>query len=397
MLLLLSDIDDLMDVHGVDALFLEGESIHKPNLYYLTRFLSLDNVYCVKLKDQPPILAGLEMILERARKLSPMRNFYNTDSIWNQGIRERKTRNEIQEQIVVDLTQRFLSDKGVVGISRDTDAFILHVLQRSGVKTKPVHDLFLRARETKSNEELRAIQKASRATESTFKKIVEVFQNTEIGPKNILEYNGTPLTVAQVKRQIEHSLVDNDSENSQESIVAGGSKGADYHYFGQRKDRLRAHEPIIVDIYPRRIEERYHADITRTIVRGNVSPQVKKMFEAVESALDAVIDAFTANNTTDVLVNAMADSFERNGYPSKNRKPEIREGMLHALGHGIGLDVHELPRLSITPYPLTVGAVAAIEPGLYYKRVGGVRIEDDVIITGKGAKTITRLPRTFFL
>jgi Xaa-Pro aminopeptidase len=210
-------------------------------------------------------------------------------------------------------------------------------------------------------------------------------------------HDGVPLTVGRLKRVIEHALVDNDSENSQESIVTGGVRGADFHYLGQRGDKLQAETPIIIDIYPRRIEERFHADVTRTVVRGKVSPKLLQMFEAVEQTLNTVLDAVTPGETSTRLVNVMADSFERRGYPSIHRQPSIKEGMLHGLGHGFGLDVHELPRLTLEPNLLRPGAVAAIEPGLYYHHIGGVRVEDDAVITKKGARRITRLPHTCFL
>ena len=96
-------------------------------------------------------------------------------------------------------------------------------------------------------------------------------------------------------------------------------------------------------------------------------------------------------------MNAMADAFERNGHASANRTPDIKEGMLHSLGHGIGLNVHENPWLSLRPNPLKPGAVIAVEPALYYRKVGGIRIEDDMVVTAQGARTITTLPRMVFL
>jgi Xaa-Pro aminopeptidase len=117
----------------------------------------------------------------------------------------------------------------------------------------------------------------------------------------------------------------------------------------------------------------------------------------VEAAFDAVVDALDAGGTAEDLTNAMADSYERNGHHSANRTPGIKEGMLHSLGHGIGLNVHEFPSLSLQPTPLLPGAVIAIEPALYYQNIGGIRLEEDFLVTSKGAQTITNLPRTIFL
>jgi Xaa-Pro aminopeptidase len=394
---LLDDLDDLMAEYGCDAIFLEGLSIHKPNLYYVTKFLTVDKGYFVKIAGQPSIFAATDLVCERAQKNSKLRNFHSLSPIWEQAIRDGVSREELEQRIIANIAEKLLPSDGIVGISREADAVVVAGLNKYGITTKPVHNLFLQARETKSTGEIQAIKKASRATEATFERVIEVLQNAKVGSNNVLLHDGAPLTVGQIKHIIEHTLVDNDSENSQESIVAGGVRGADFHYLGQRKDKLRVNEPIIVDIYPRRLEERFHADITRTIVRGKLSPKLQKMFEAVESALDAVMDVIQVGHTTEELVETMADSLERDGYPSANRIPTIKEGMLHGLGHGIGLNVHELPNLSPLPYPLREGAVIAVEPGLYYKRIGGVRIEDDAIITKRGAQRITRLPHKYFL
>jgi Xaa-Pro aminopeptidase len=394
---LLDDINRLMAEYNVDALYLQGKSLLKPDLYYMSRFLAVDDSYFVKLPNQPGILAASDMVCERARKYSSLRKFHSLNATFNQASREGASRDEFVQRVIGDVVKNLLPQNGTVGVPRETDALHIHFLQKLGVEIKPVQNLFFEARETKDKTEVRAIKQASRATEATFHQVIDVIQNSEIGAKQVLYYQDTPLTVGRLKRIIEHALVDNDSENSEDSIVAAGTKGADFHYLGMREDQLHAHEPIIIDIFPRRLEERYHADITRTIVRGAVSNELYQLFEAVESALDAVTDAMQAGGTTESLVNAMADSFERDGHSSANRTPGIREGMLHSLGHGIGLNVHENPWLTLQPNALKPGAVIAVEPALYYKKVGGIRIEDDMIITPTGVQTITKLPRTLFL
>ena len=386
-----------MEKHEVGALFLEGLSIHKPNLYYVTRFLTVDNCFYLKLPGKPGTIAATDLVCNRARKLSSIKDFHSLSPIYQKAITEKMGRRELERAIIADITQKLLPLNTVLGIPRDTDAQVVEDLHRCGMMTKCVSDLFFEARETKDAAEQKAIQKASRATEATFKHVIKVIKNAEIGANKVLHHKRKPLTVGVLKKIIEHALVDNASENSQESIVVGGKSGFDWHSIGQRKDKLRANEPIIIDIYPRLIEERYHADITRTVVRGKVSTKVKKMFEAVESALDASIDAVRVGGTSTEMVDAMADSLERDGFTAAHRNPGTKEGMLHGLGHGIGLNVHELPRLSLLPQPIYENAVFAVEPGLYYEKIGGVRIEDNVVATSKGAKRITKLPRTFFL
>lgn len=397
MIVVLEELDDLMGEFGVDALLLSGISLHNPNLYFVTQFLTVDNVHYVKMAGEEPVLAATDLVCERARRNSPMRHFHSLSPIFRKAVQERLPPRARDKLIAEELARELLPRNGVVGIPRQIDAQLIADLRSCGVQTKPVEEIFLRARETKSSDELRRIRLASRATEATFERVVEVVQNAEVGPNRVLIYDGEPLTVGRVKRIIEHSLVDNDSENSQECIVVGGRKGADYHYLGRRGDRLRSQEPIIVDIYPRRIEERYHADITRTLVRGNVGSRLRQLIEDVEAALGAVVDAVSAGVTAQELVDVMADSLEGRGHPVVHRTPGTKEGMLHGLGHGIGLDVHEMPHLGPLPYHLRKGSVIAVEPGLYYKRIGGVRIEDDLVVESGRARTITRIPHTYFL
>ena len=391
---MLEDLNGLMAEYAVDALFLVGKSIHNPDLFYMSRFLAIDEFFLVKQRDQPVILAATDAVCQRAKKYSPMKDFHSLSPTWNQALSEKKSREKIECRLVEDIAKNLLPKNGVVGIPRKTDAQYVQNLLKLGVKVKPVQNLFFKARETKDQREIRAVNKASRATEAAFHEVEDILQNSEVGANRSLLFKKTPLTVGRLKQIIVHSLVENESEADEGLIVAGGVKGADYHYSGSPQDKLRTNEPIIVDIFPRRLEDRYHADITRTIVRGYISKQLNDLFESVKAAMDAVIDTLNAGGgTAENLVNAMADSFERDGHASANRTPGIKKGMLHSLGHGIGLDVHEFPRLSLEPTPMLPNTVIAIEPALYYPRIGGVRIENDVVITKKGSRVITKLPR----
>lgn len=394
---MLDNIDELMAKYDVAALFLEGKSILKSDLYYMTRFLTVDDVYFVKLREKPGILAATDLVCERAKKYSPLRNFHSLSEVWAQAITEGASRDVLDKRIIKNIATNLLPERGAIGVPRSTDAQHISTLLQQGVEIKPSQNLFFEARETKDKREIKAIQKASLATETTFEHIIDIIQNSEIGPNKVLYYQKEPLTVGRIKRFLEHILVDNDSECDEESIVVSGAKGVDFHYFGLRTDKLRADEPIIIDIFPRRIEERYHADITRTIVRGMLSKKLHRLLEAVESALNAVIDALQPGIPVEDLVKVMTDSFKRDGHESAYRSPGIKQGALHSLGHGIGLNVHEYPRLSMQSTPLLTHSVLALEPALYYKSIGGVRIEDNIIVTQKAPRLITKLPRTIFL
>jgi Xaa-Pro aminopeptidase len=393
----LNDIDDLMAKHEIDALFLAGKSLLNPDLYYTTRFLTVDEFYYVKVRDQSGVIAAPDLICERARKYSPIKDFHSVSPVRSEAVQERVSSDEIDFRVVSDIHKHLLPKSGTVGVPRNIDALHVYHLHKLGVSTQPVQSLFHEARETKDESEIQAIKKASKATEATFHKVFDIIQNCEIGSKRQLLHKGKPLTVGTVKQVIQHALVDNNSENTEAEIVAGGTLSADYHYLGEPSDILHAHEPIIIDIYPRRITERYHADITRTLVRGAVPKELKNLIESVQATIGAVIDAISPENDTETLVQTMANAFKRDGHHTTYLSPGISDGMLHGLGHGIGLEVHENPLLSLRGNPLHPNSVIAVEPGLYYKKIGGVRIENNVIVTKKGARSITTLPETIYL
>jgi len=180
---MLDDIDDLMVKYEVDALFLAGKSLLNPDLYYISRFLSVDDFYFVKLRNQPGIIAATDMICERAKKHSPVREFHSVSPIRNQAVRDRVDSDEIDYRVVADIIKHLLPTSGTVGVPRKTDALAIYHLNQLGVKTQPVQSLFHEAREIKDRTEIKAIKKATKATEATFQKILDIIQNCEIGGK----------------------------------------------------------------------------------------------------------------------------------------------------------------------------------------------------------------------
>ena len=174
-----------------------------------------------------------------------------------------------------------------------------------------------------------------------------------------------------------------------ESIVAGGAHAVDPHDRGSGP--LPADLPIILDVFPRDLSSRYHGDMTRTIVKGKASPEVKKMFASVkaakekaESMLQDGVDGYDVHE-------AVVKTFKDAGFESGEKDGRM-VGFFHGTGHGLGLDVHEYPRLSKVHETMKTGHVVTVEPGLYYPGIGGVRLEDDVLVTADGCENLCSLP-----
>jgi Xaa-Pro aminopeptidase len=214
-------------------------------------------------------------------------------------------------------------------------------------------------------------------------------EESKIGNNKTLLYKGAPLTVGIIKKALEHFLLDEGAESADDAIVSVGTKAFDWHYLGVAGDKLKAGAPIIMDVFPRLKMERYIADVTRTVVRGPVPKRVSEMFAAVSAAADAASDELTDGTTIDTVNLACANTLKQHGFDSKRLNPDATDGMTHGLGHGIGLDVHELPSMYRRENLFLEGHIMAIEPGVYLKSIGGVRIENDYAVTKGKAKRLT--------
>jgi Xaa-Pro aminopeptidase len=182
---------------------------------------------------------------------------------------------------------------------------------------------------------------------------------------------------------LEHALRDEGSEGFPfETIVAAGGRAALPHARATR-NIVRANDFLLIDFGA--VHAGYCSDITRTVVVGRASAEQAEVYEVVRVAQAQAV-AGVRGGVTGRDADALARSYiERAGWG---------EEFGHSLGHGIGLEVHEAPRLARTAEtPLPEGAVVTIEPGVYRTGWGGVRIEDDVHLSAEGPELLTHFPR----
>jgi Xaa-Pro aminopeptidase len=146
---------------------------------------------------------------------------------------------------------------------------------------------------------------------------------------------------------------------------------------------------VIVDIFPRITATGFHGDMTRTYLRGRASDAQSKLVDAVRAAQKAAIDAIRAGVNGRIVHQQCLDVFAARGYETR-RTPKGSVGFFHGTGHGLGLDIHEAPRVSAVDCPLPLGSVVTVEPGLYYPGLGGCRIEDVVQVTSRRPTLLSR-------
>jgi len=248
-------------------------------------------------------------------------------------------------------------------------------------------------RSRKTDEEVEHLRTAQRANEAAMARVEELLRTAEIEDGGLV-LDGEPLTSETVKRELEIELL-RQGCGLDEAIVAGGAAGADPHDRGSGP--LPAHEPIVVDVFPRSKATGYHADMTRTFVRGEADEEVRRRHEVTLRAQEAALDAIEPGITGEAVHDRVCDVYEAEGYETLRSDESTETGFIHGTGHGLGLEVHELPRLAPAGGELEPGHVVTVEPGLYDPAVGGVRIEDVVVVTEDGCENYVDYPKDLVL
>jgi Xaa-Pro aminopeptidase len=246
---------------------------------------------------------------------------------------------------------------------------------------------FLAERVRKSPAEVRAIRECQEATERAVHLAFERLRKAKVRGNRILE-RGRALTAEDVKRTIDVALLE-DGCIARNTIVACGDQAVDPHDRGT--GTLRPHQPIVFDVFPRSSITGYFSDMSRTVVKGRPSDAVRRQFAAVQEAQEMGIRMVRAGVNGKDIHEAIQRRFVAQGYRTGPRNGKM-QGFFHGTGHGVGLDIHEAPRVGGVDDLLPEGSVVTVEPGLYYTGVGGVRIEDMVLVGKAGCRNLTTFP-----
>ncbi|HAQ98160.1 MAG TPA: aminopeptidase P family protein [Verrucomicrobiales bacterium] len=238
----------------------------------------------------------------------------------------------------------------------------------------------------KTPREIRYLQEALRMTEIGLQVAVRTLKQSKINQKKILTFQGKPLSSEKLRAVI-HTAICQEGGLASNTIVAGGNQACDPHNRGS--GILMAHQAIILDIFPRSESTGFFGDMTRTVVRGKASDGVKKQYAAVQEAQQHAIN-ITKDGVSGLGVHeAVEGVFRKHDFPTKRINGQM-SGFYHGTGHGLGLEIHEWPRMGKTSTDtLKSGNVMTVEPGLYYYGVGGVRLEDVIVVRSGKARVLT--------
>jgi len=250
-------------------------------------------------------------------------------------------------------------------------------------------------RRVKQGAELKGIRAAQRAAHAATARVAELLARADIGPDgNLRGEGGSPLLAEWVREQARLTCAGHGATCPADMIVASIHNGGGGHDPGSGP--LPAGLPIQVDIFPCDEASACWADMTRTFVVGEPTAEhaalIAEQERLVRAALDQARAAVRPGVTGRELHEATCDLFEAAGWATQ-RTGGGEEGFQFALGHGVGLDVHEPPGLGFSGRePFVAGDVVAIEPGLWDSRIGGVRFEDLLLVTDDGCETLTDFP-----
>ncbi|PXF61133.1 MAG: aminopeptidase P family protein [Candidatus Methanogaster sp.] len=358
-------------------------SVYNQDMYYATRFLAPDQFSYLRSGDEE-ILMVPEMELGRARKESRISDIRTTADYRVIEKLKQHGRDHAQSMVISEL----LHDEGVteVNVPHNFPVFLADELRDDGFKIIPIQSPVRELRSVKTREEIELIKKAQVCCEAAMHSAIDLIRRAEIR-RGVLADSGSgqPLTSELVRTAIEHALIGCGCE-SEGTIVAGGKGAADPHNAG--RGALQADESIVIDIFPRLKMERYYADMTRTVARGSPSRALFEMYAAVLDAQTAALRVVREGASGEEVHDAACGVFEDSGY---------RELFIHSTGHGVGLDVHETPHIGVGGEMLKAGNVITVEPGLYDHEIGGIRIEDMVVVTKYGCENLTTIGKGFLI
>jgi Xaa-Pro aminopeptidase len=357
----------------------EGDS----NLYYACRFMAPDPFVFLEVGGRKILLMS-DLEVDRARQQA------RVDEVLSLSEWEAKAKQRWAQPRLTDTVSLLLEDYGVATVEVPAD-FPLEAadrLRERGITVQVRPHPFFPERVIKSAEEVAAIELAQRHTETALAAALDVLSRSVIRGNDVV-YKGRPLTSEDLKKVVNVSLMENDCI-AQHTIIAGGEQGVDPH--NQGSGPIRPNQGIIFDIFPRSSTSHYFADMTRTVVKGKAPDTLKRIYDAVLAAQLRGIELVRDGASGGAIHAEVAGTLEARGYAT-GVVDGRNQGFFHGTGHGVGLDIHEPPRISRLDYELKTGQVVTVEPGLYYPGRGAVRIEDMVLVEPGGCRNLTRSPK----
>ena len=292
---------------------------------------------------------------------------------------------------VAEVAARVLRGLGAraVEVPRSFPAGLAEDLRALRVGVRVAADPFWPERAVKRPDEVRAITEALRAAEAGLQAGLEALRACRIGRDGYLRRDGRRFTAEDLRAAVNTRIMAEGAVPAH-TICAPGDQAVDPHEEGHGP--IRAHTPVVMDIFPRSERTGYFGDLTRTVVRGRASARLQEVYALVNEGVRLGHRRVKDGADGTAIHRAILALFDARGYKTGVKDGRM-QGFFHGTGHGLGLQIHEPPSISPRPSTLRAGHVVTVEPGLYYLGLGGVRIEDVALVTRTGSRNLTRVPK----
>jgi len=350
------------------------------DMLYATKFWAGDPfIFLEQNGKRTVVLSDLEM--DRGKRTAKVDEFVS----FNQLEREVQGKSK-QSPPYEKVLAHFLRKRGVKSAVVPANFPLGYARELHDLDLTTTNGLFWPQREAKTDEELKLMGRALRITETGLARAMEVLKASKPKRKKLI-WSGKPLTSEVLRAEIDTAML-RAGGTPTNTICAGGDQACDPHERGHGP--LYANSLIILDIFPRDPKTGYWGDMTRTVVRGRASEPQRKLWETVKEGQELALREIKAGVDGMKIHKAIQSLFKKRGYPTEVRNGK-NVGFFHGTGHGLGLEIHEYPRLQ--KVFLKDRQVVTVEPGLYYPGLGGVRHEDVVVVTKTGCKILSRFPK----
>jgi Xaa-Pro aminopeptidase len=353
------------------------------NMLYATKFWAPDPFIFLQQKGKRTlVLSDLE--IDRGRQQAQADEFVAFSKL------EREVQGESKQAPPYEkVLAHFLRKRGVRStiVPANFPLGYARELNRHKIRLEPTNGLFWPQREAKTDEEIQKVGRALRITECGLARAIEVLKASKISRGKVLRWAGKRLTSETLRAEIDSAIL-RVGGNPNGTIVAGGDQACDPHERGSGP--LSADSLIILDVFPRDAKTGYFGDLTRTVVRGRAREAQRQLWETVRAGQTLALKKIKAGVDGFTIHTAIQEFFTKRGYRTEVRKGR-QVGFFHGTGHGLGLEIHEYPRLQ--KVVLKDRQVLTVEPGLYYPGLGGVRHEDVVVVTKDGHWKLSRFPK----
>ncbi len=378
------------------TLLVIGAPQHDAAAYHLSGFLAPDPVICLQAAGKK-YLAVSSLEYGRAEKQAKVDELLSYDELDIMKLAKKlKSGPKAFAAAIANLMEKIGAKDSPITVPPDFAIVYADELRAHGLTITPDTKLFGNLRRAKTETEIGYIEQTQRAIEASCARAVEILKESEVSGDDTLQWRDEPLTSELLRAEIDVELLRRNCA-ADGTIVAGGPQAADPHERGHGP--LKAGESIIVDIFPMNLSTRYYSDMTRTFIKGEPNETLQGMYDAVLESQNAALAMVKAGVNGKDVHGKVAEILHEAGYKTNVHDQEegkpLTEGFFHGTGHGVGLELHEAPRVALADDELIPGDVISVEPGVYDPRIGGVRIEDLVVVTEDGCRNLTEFPKEF--